>query len=65
MGHLLSKVLALQLKIKKGMEKMMNNRGKNITLIGRDKELLALFSGLIFIGAVMLSLAVTAGFLYL
>ena len=43
----------------------MNNRGKNITLIGHDKELLALLSGLILIGAVMLSLAVTAGFLYL
>ena len=43
----------------------MNNRGKILTLLSQDKGLLALFSGLILITAVMLSLALTAGIVYL
>ncbi len=47
------------------MEGTMNSCGKIFTLIGQDKGLLALFSGLILIAAVMLSLAITAGIMYL
>jgi hypothetical protein len=44
---------------------MMNNRNRFLGLIGHDKELLALFGGIVVVAVIMLSLAITAGIWYL
>ena len=45
-------------------EKEMNSK-KILTILNRDRQLLAMFSGIVFSIVVLLSLAVTAGICYL
>lgn len=48
----------------KGQEEKMsnrNNRVKVLTVISRDRELLVLFSGMVFTAIVLLTMAVAAG----
>ena len=54
------------MQIKRGKEKMINRpKTKVLALIGHDRGLLALFTGMILTVVVLVSLAVTAGVWYL
>jgi hypothetical protein len=43
----------------------MNNRNKTLTPISHDKRLLVLFTGIVLVVIVMISLIITAGICYL